>query len=77
MIYTQELCDKVILENGGMLPTFICDCYKYQKMCYKVFDNFADELEFVPDSYKTKKMCNRVICKQCLSFCNTICPWML
>ena len=29
---TQEMCDKIILENGGTL-TFISDCYKNQKMC--------------------------------------------
>ena len=43
---TQEMCDKVILENGGMIM-FVCDYYKNQKMINKAVDNYALALEFV------------------------------
>ena len=43
---TQEMCDKVILENGGMIM-FVCDYYKNQKMINKTVDNYALALEFV------------------------------
>ena len=32
---TQQMCDKVILENGGTLKS-VPDCYKNQKMCDKL-----------------------------------------
>ena len=34
---TQEMCDKVILKNGGMLM-FVPNCYKRKK---KVGDNYS------------------------------------
>ena len=41
---TQDMCDKVILENGGTLK-FVPDCYKNKKICYKTVDNYAYALE--------------------------------
>ena len=49
---TQEMCDKVILENGEMLM-FVSDCYKNQKLCNKAVETYRHALEFVPDCYKT------------------------
>ena len=37
---TQEMYNKSILENGGMLKS-VPDCYKNQKMCSKTVDNFV------------------------------------
>ena len=53
---THEMCDKVILENGGTLK-LVPDWHKNQKMCYKAVDNYVHALEFVPDCYKTQKIC--------------------
>ena len=48
------MCDKVILENGGM-TTFIPNCYKNQKMCDKAIDYYYSRaLELVLDYYKTQ-----------------------
>ena len=44
---TQEICDEVILDMGGMLRVFP-DCSKNRKMYYKVVNNYAQILEFVP-----------------------------
>ena len=43
---TKEICDKVIIENGGML-IFISDCYKNK--CDKAIDNYSHALRFVPN----------------------------
>ena len=40
---TQEVHDKIILENGEILK-FVSDCYKNQKMCNKVVDNYSHVL---------------------------------
>ena len=48
------MCDKAILENGGTLES-VSDCYKNQKMCNKVVDNYYHALEFVLEYYKSKK----------------------
>ena len=40
------MCDKVILENGGM-STFVPDCYKNQKMCDKAVDSYPFAMQFV------------------------------
>ena len=42
------MCNKVIIENGGMLR-FLSGCYKNLKMCYKAVDNYSHALEFVLD----------------------------
>ena len=55
---TQEMCDKVKPEIGGMLR-FIPDCYKNKKTCDKAVENYFHELEFVSDCYKIPKMCNK------------------
>ena len=34
----QQMCDKAILENGGILRS-VHDCYKNQEMCNKLLDN--------------------------------------
>ena len=44
----QKICDKVMLEIGGMLR-FITDCYNNKKICDKAVDNYSHALEFVPD----------------------------
>ena len=54
---TRQMCEDVILENGGTLK-FVPDCYKNRKVCNKAVDNYAYALEFVPDYFKTQKMCN-------------------
>ena len=51
---TQEMYDKAILENGGILES-LPDCYK--AMCNKAVDNHA--LKFVLDCCKTRKKCNK------------------
>ena len=56
------MCDKVIIENGGMLM-FTSDCYKdnncYCCLCNKAVDDYAHVLGSVPDCYKIQKMCNK------------------
>ena len=52
---TQEMCDKVILENEGTFM-FVSECYKNQKMCNKAIDNYADALEFISEWYKSNKI---------------------
>ena len=49
------MCDKAILENGGTLKP-VSDCYKNQKMCNKVVDNYPHALDFVPECYTTQKL---------------------
>ena len=49
---TLQMCDKVILENGGTLNS-VSYFYQNQKMCNKTVHN---SLEFVPECYKTQKM---------------------
>ena len=58
--YKTRMCDKAVLENGGMLKT-VPDCYKNKKIRNKAVDNYARALEFVPDCYKTQKMCNKAV----------------
>ena len=57
---TEEIYDKVILENDGRLR-FVPDCYKNQKMYDKAVDNDDHALEFVPDCYKTPKICHKAV----------------
>ena len=56
------MCDKVIIENGGMLM-FTSDCYKdnncYCCLCNKAVDDYAHVLGSVPDCYKTQKICDK------------------
>ena len=47
-----QMCDKVILEYGGILES-VPDCYKNQWMCDKAVDNYPYALKFVPDCYVT------------------------
>ena len=35
---TQQMCDKTILENGGILKS-VLECYKNQDMCNRAVDN--------------------------------------
>ena len=42
------MCDKAILENGGMLKS-VHDCYKNQKMFDKTVDNYPHTVKFFPD----------------------------
>ena len=73
-INTQEMCDSVVLYNGGTLK-FVCDNYKNQIMCNQGVNYFAPAVEFVPHCfidvatypftiqfvfkcYKAKDMCN-------------------
>ena len=52
----QQLCDKVIIENDGMIM-FIPDQYITQE-CDNVVNNYPDTLESVPDCFMTQKLCN-------------------
>ena len=47
----QEMCDKVILENGDMLK-FVSHCYKNKKMYNNAVDNYAHTVELIPDKTK-------------------------
>ena len=47
------MCDKVILENGGILK-FISDCCKNRKMCDRAIDNYAY-------AFRQKEMCNKAV----------------
>ena len=67
---TQQMCDKVNLENGETLKS-VPYCYKNQEMCNKAVENYPHELEFVPECYKTQKMCDSC---QYSSFCNKFVP---
>ena len=42
------MCDKFILENGGML-IFFPDCNKDQSICNKPVDNYPHALPSVPN----------------------------
>ena len=46
---TQEMFDKVILENGEIIP----DCYKNQKMCNKAVDTYLYARLFVLHLFNT------------------------
>ena len=50
---TQEIYDKVILENGVALM-FVSNCYKNQQICNKAVDGYDHVLEFAPDCHKTQ-----------------------
>ena len=63
------MCDKAILENGGMLESFT-DCHKNQQMCDKAVDNYPHVLKFVTDCYIIQKMCDEA---EYLSFYTTVC----
>ena len=54
---TNEIYDKVIIENCGMLG-FISAYYKDQKMCNKAGNNYSHALIIVSNCYKTQKMCS-------------------
>ena len=51
---TQQICDKVILENGGTLKC-VSYCYKNQEICIRAVENYPHALEFVPECYKLKE----------------------
>ena len=51
---TQQMLDKVILENGGTLES-VPVWYKTQEMCDKAVDNYAYALEIVSDYYNAQK----------------------
>ena len=62
---TQQMCDKVILENGGTLKS---DCYKNQEMCNKAINDYSHALEFVPECYKTQKFMMKLSILSILKF---------
>ena len=49
---TQEMSDKVILQNGETLM-LVPDYYRNQKICNKTVDDYPQTLEFIPDCFKT------------------------
>ena len=51
---TQEMCDKAIVESGGMLR-LVAGCYKNQKTFNKSVNNYFHALQFVSHYYKTQK----------------------
>ena len=58
---TQQMCNKVILENSGTLEQSATDCYRNQQMCDKIVDNYPHTLNFVPDCYKTQEICDKTV----------------
>ena len=40
---------------------FILECYKNQKMCNNVVDNYPHAFEFLPDYFLTQKICNKAV----------------
>ena len=54
------MCDKAVLENGGMLKS-VPDCYKNAKMCNKAIDNCTYALQFVSNCYKTQKLWTKAV----------------
>ena len=63
------MCDKVILENGGMLK-FIPDGYKNQTMCYNLL-----LIGLMHSNLSSVATCPTYPIKRYLSFCNTISSW--
>ena len=55
---TQEMCDKVILENSGQLKS-VPGRYKNLKTRNKAVDNYPHALELAPDWYTTQNICNK------------------
>ena len=49
---TQEMCDKVILENDGIIP----DCQKNQTICNKAVDTYPSAMLFVPINLRLKNV---------------------
>ena len=45
---TQQMCNKAILENGGILNS-VRNCSKNKEMCNKAVDNYPHALEFVSE----------------------------
>ena len=56
----QEMWNKFILENGGMLKVYFWLLQEWKK-CDKSVSNYAHTLEFVPNSCKSEKMCNETV----------------
>ena len=54
------MCDKVILEVGGMLESVRAQ-YNTQEMCSKGGDNHVHALTFVPKCYKIQEMCDNTV----------------
>ena len=52
---TQQMFDKVILENGGTVRF----CCRNQEMGNKAVDNYPHALKSVPNCYITQKMCDK------------------
>ena len=50
------MCDKAILENGGILKC-VPNCFKNHEMCNKAVGKYSHTLEFVPNCYMTQEMC--------------------
>ena len=76
----QRIGDKAILENGRTLKS-VPDCYKNQEMRNKAVDNYPHWLKFALEREwsKVSKSEKKNVPWSCqyLSFCNTICSWML
>ena len=54
------MCEKTILETGGMLG-FITDCLNNEKKYDKAVVNYSLALRFLPIFYRTQKMCNEAV----------------
>ena len=72
---TKRMCDKVIIENGGMLGGGLFLTAARVKKCVikKAVDNYSHSLRFIPGCYKTQKMCDKtvlLIFLQCNLFLN-------
>ena len=54
------MCDKAILENGG-ISMFVPDYCKSEEMCNRVVDNYYHALEFVSECFMTQEICDKVV----------------
>ena len=51
-IRLKKICNRAILENGGMLES-VSNGYETQEMCNKAVDNYPSIMKYIPNRYKT------------------------
>ena len=68
------MCDKVILENGGM-STFVPYCYKNQKKCNTAVDSYPFAMQLVFEYEKIQNMYDKalILLYLILSLVNIMC----
>ena len=57
---TQQISNKAVIENSGMLESVLDQC-RTQEMCDKAVDNYRHALKFVPSCFKIQDMCYKVV----------------